>query len=296
MIMFTNFLVDNPVSFVAVLQLLLSAVLAGLILADLGDHLVASLTEHLPVSLLAHLPGHRLTLLAVDEVLQFLRLGLLLRNAPLNWLADTLLVRNREGLEISQLLADLFNAGTALLLVHSSWDVLAVLSRPLLALLLMSLDADGLLAVQLHGEAALPVLDNLLLFPAITSLNLNTIVNNSMIHINLVDYITDLLMLSEASLHKESLRNNLNIHVLHKITVDILDSETFLIRHHFDDSCTVRSDNVLTLLNHLSEASFLHVRLADVLMDNFLDLLTLRGVVKSIGLRNVASKHNGKKE
>jgi len=169
MIMFANFLVDNPVSFVAVLQLLLSAVLARLVLADLGHHLVTGLTEDLPVSLLAHLPGHWLALLAVDKVLQLLGLGLLLNHTLLNWLTAALLVLDRVGLEVSQLLTDLLHTGTTFLLIDSSGHVLAVLGGPLLALLLVSLDADGLLTIQLHRETALSVLDHLLLLPALAT-------------------------------------------------------------------------------------------------------------------------------
>ena len=150
--------------------------LLGLVAAHVLLDLVADGTQFLLLSILAHLADNGLALLGVGVLLGLLGSGADLQLALLHGLVVAVLLLHGEGNLVGELLAPLVSTGLAQLLAHLPGGVVALLGWSLLASH-GSLAVLGLVlaAVEVDGEDAGPVLDNLLLVPAVLVVNVHAL-------------------------------------------------------------------------------------------------------------------------
>jgi len=268
---FTDLLCHYFRNLVTMLKLLLAAFLLSIVLTLLADYLLASLTEDLPFTRLAHLPRHRLALSGVGKFLGLLGLALLLHYALLDRFSAALFFTGNLGFDMAQLFTNLLYFGAAFFLGNRSWDHFAFLDWLHVAMLaLMEILAD-----QLHGVTAFFVLNHLLLFATLAGLHVNAVLIVTLGSLLVVIHVTDLLWLAVTSLHIISLRKDLDIHFLNKITGNVLHCEALLLRDDVDHGSAVGSNNVFAHLDNLVEASLLDVRLTFILVYSLFYLLAL---------------------
>merc|ERR1739845_150738 len=150
---------------------------------------------------------------------------------------------------------------------HLSWGVIALLLGNLLAL-------DSSLAIlilvlatlKVDAEHTSPVLDNLLLVPAVLVLKINTLEVILSGHIQIIHSITDPICHSGASLHGVSFIHHLVLDVLHQLTDQLSHIEALPVLRLIDDRGAVLLVDVLALFDLLSVASLLDVWQAFVLV------------------------------
>merc|ERR1711875_13189 len=125
----TNFLKNDLLNLVAVLLVLVPACLLRLVGADQPVLHNTHRLQRLLLALVTDLPGLLLAILGVAVLLRLLRASLHLKLADLLRLKVAVLLLNREGEDVGELLAVPMHVSLTDLNLDLSWDVVTILSR-----------------------------------------------------------------------------------------------------------------------------------------------------------------------
>merc|ERR1711942_612159 len=194
----------------AILLVLVPAGLYRLIGADQPFLGIAQGLDALLLALVADLPGLFLTVLGVAVLLSLLGASLHLQLADFLRLEVAVLLLNREGEDVGELLAVPVHVSLANLDLDLSWDVVTILSRfpaadHTLWSIAIILGRLVPLAIEFYGVGAGNVIDDLFLHVAIRSLNVSALVIVLSSRVDLVSGVAHPVLASEASLYLESL-------------------------------------------------------------------------------------------
>merc|ERR1719312_988811 len=205
-----HFLKNNLLHLVAVLLVLIPASLLRLVSADQPVLHNTDWLQRLLLALVTDLPGLLLAVLGVAVLLGLLRASLHLKLADLLRFKVAVLLLNREGEDVGELLAVPVHVSLANLNLDLSWNVVTILSGfPATDHTLRSIAVvlGGLvpLAIELNGVGACNIVDNLLLHVAIGSLNVGALVVILGGHVDLVSGVAHPILASEAPLYLISL-------------------------------------------------------------------------------------------
>merc|ERR1719504_602039 len=218
----TNLLDHHLLHLVAVLLGLLPAALHRSVAADQPLALVTDRLDGLLLALVTDLPGLLLAVLGVTVLLGLLWASLLLQLTDLLGLEVAVLLLNREGEDIGELLAISVDISLAHLDLDLSGNVIAILLRGpradnLLLPIAIVLGSHLPLAVELHGVGAGHVVDNLLLHVAIRCLHIAALVVILGGGVDLVGGVTDPVLSCEAPLDLVGLLQGLIVDSLHQV-------------------------------------------------------------------------------
>merc|ERR1719186_261961 len=291
-----NFFHDHLLHLVAVLLILVLALLLRDVLA--GEPLlhIAQRLNGLLLTLVADLPGLLLAVLSVAVLLCFLGTSLHLQLADLLWLKVAVLLLDWEGEDVGELLAVPVDISFAYLDLDLSRNVIAILLRgPRTHNLLLSISVVLScllpLAVELNCIGAGDIVDSFFLHVAIGSLHVAALVVILGCGVNVVCGVAHPVLPCKAPLDLVSLLERLVMDSLHKVTNQLVHIEADTLNIGLDDPGAVFEQLRLASLLVLCPAGLLGVRLALVLEDDLLHLVTVGvlvdAVAPNIGLTNV---------
>merc|ERR1719312_187163 len=283
----TDFLHHNLLHLMAVLLLLVPTLLHGFVDTFLPCLHRADRLESLLLALVADLPGLLLAVLGVAVLLSFLGTSLHLQLADLLGLKMAVLLLDREGEDVGELLAISMNISLAHFHLDLSWDIIAILrgfpcTDDTLGTIPIVLGALVPFAVELHGVSTGHIVDNLLLHKTIRGLNIGALVIVFCGHVNFVRSITDSILASEAPLDLIRFFQGLVVNSLDKITHQLVHIEANTFDVCLDDSGAVLVHGRLAFFLVLCPAGLLGVWLALVLEDDFLNHVTVGILVHPI--------------
>merc|ERR1739845_173431 len=159
---------------------------------------------------------------------------------------------------------------------HLSWSVIALLLGHLLTLnSSFAILILVLATLKVDAEHAGPVLNNLLLVPAVLVLKINTLEVILTGHIQIIHSITDPISNSGASLYSVGLIHHLVLDVLHQLADQLSHIEALPVLRLADDRGAVLLVDVLALFDLLSVAGLLDVWQAFVLVYSALYWVTI---------------------
>merc|ERR1712025_1115651 len=197
------------------------------------------------------------------------------------------LLLDREGEDVGELLAISVNISLAHFHLDLSWDIVAILcgfpgTDDSLRTIAIILGALVPLAVKLHGVCTGHIVDDLLLHVAIRGLDIGALVIVLSGHVNFVRSITDSVLASEAPLDLVRFFQGLIVNSLDKITHQLVHIEANTLDVGLDDSRAVLIHSRLAFFLVLGPAGLFGVWLALVLEDNFLHHVIVRILVDPI--------------
>merc|ERR1719308_179320 len=240
----TDLLHHNFLDLVTILLLLVLTLLHWFVDTFLPRLHRAHRLKSLLLALVTDLPGLLLAVLGVAVLLCLLRASLHLELTDLLWLEMAVLLLNREGEDVGELLAISVNISLANFNLNLSWDVIAALSRFPIAhntfgpipIILSTLIP---LAVKLHGICAGDIVDNLLLHVAVGGLHVGALIIILGGHVDLVCGVADPVLTSEAPLHLVGLFQCLVVNSLDQVTHQFIHVETDSLDIGFYNSSAV---------------------------------------------------------
>merc|ERR1719312_1417137 len=283
----TDFLHHNLLHLMAVLLLLVPTLLHRFVDTFLPCLHRADRLESLLLALVTDLPGLLLAVLGVAVLLSFLGASLHLQLTDLLGLEMAVLLLDREGEDVGELLAISVNISLAHLHLDLSWDIVAILrgfprTDDTLRTVAVIFGALVPLTVELHGVRTGHIVDDLLLHVAIRGLNVRALIIVFCRHVDFVRNIADSILTSEAPLDLVSFFQGFVVNSLDQIAHQLVHIEANTFDVCLDDSGAVFVHNRLAFFMILCPASLLRVWLALVLEDNFLDHVTVRILVNPI--------------
>merc|ERR1711942_252250 len=198
--------------------------------------------------------------LLVDLVAHWAQSLLLTSVAYLPGLGVTVLLLLGHGEFVGELLTESGVYRLASFFPHLSWSVIALLLWHLLALdRSLAILILVLATLKVDAEDTGPVLNNLLLVPAVLVLKINTLEVILSGHIQIIHSITDPISNSGASLHGVGLIHHLILDVLHQLADQLSHIEALPVLRLVDDRGAVLLVDVLALFDLLSVAGLLDV-------------------------------------
>merc|ERR1719347_683110 len=283
----TDFLHHNLLHLMAVLLLLVPTLLHGFVDTFLPCLHRTDRLESLLLALVADLPGLLLAVLGVAVLLSFLGASLHLQLADLLGLKMAVLLLNREGEDVRELLAISVNISLAHLDLDLSWDIVAILrgfprADDTLRTVAVVFGALVPLAVELHGVSTGHIVDDLLLHVAIRGLDISALIIVFCRHIDFVRSIADSILTSEAPLDLVSFFQGFVVNGLDQIAHQLIHIEANTFDVCLDDSGAVLVHSRLAFFLVLCPAGLFGVWLALVLEDDFLHHVTIRILVDPI--------------
>merc|ERR1711982_111045 len=252
------------------------ALLFRLVLAHLLVDLVAHWAQSLLLTGVAHLPGHRLAILVVHVLLGLLWSRSDLKFTSLHGLSVAVLLLFWHWKFVGELFTESGVLGPASFFSHLSWCIITLLLGHLLAL-------DSSLAILILVLATLkvdpvhagPVLDDLLLVPAVLMLKINALEVVLGSHIQIIHSITDPISNSGTSLHGVGLVHHLVLNVLHQLAHQLSHIKALSVLRLLDDRGAVLLVDVLALFNLLGVACLLYIWKTFILINSALYRMTV---------------------
>merc|ERR1719481_2532721 len=277
----------NPFHLVTVLLVLVSALFLGRIHTLQPLLHLAYRPERLLLALVADLPRLLLTVLGIAVLLSFLGTSLHLELADFLWFEMAVLLFDREGEDVGELLAVPVHVSFAHFHLNLSWDVVAVLGRfsradNALRTIAIILRALVPLTIKFDRIRTSYVVDYLFFHEAVGCLDICTLVIVLGSHVYLVGSVANSVLASKASLDLVSFLQGLVMNSFDQITYQLVQIEANALDISLDNSSAVVVRHGLTIFYVLSPTRCLNIRLALVLEDDFLDHMAVRILVDTI--------------
>merc|ERR1719342_1077912 len=272
----TNFLKNNLLHLVAVLLVLIPASLLRLVGADQPVLHNTYWLQRLLFALVTDLPGLLLAVLGVAVLLGLLRASLHLQLTNLLGLKVAVLLLNREGEDVGELLAVPVHVSLANLHLDLSRNIVTILSRFPAAdhtLGSIAIILGGLvpLAVEFHGVGTGNVVDYLFFHVAIRGLHVSALIVVLGSHVDLIGGVAHPVLAGEAPLHLVGLLKGLVVDRLYQVTHQLIHIKAHTLNVSFNNTGAVVEWLRHTRFFILSVAGLLHIRFALVLEHHLLD-------------------------
>merc|ERR550519_1426552 len=282
-----NFLKLDLLNLMAVLLLLVPASLLWLISTDQSLLLLTHRLDSLLLALVTDLPGLLLAVLGVAVLLCLLGTSLHFQLADFLRLEMTVLLLDREGEDVGELLAISVDISLTNLDLYLARNVVAALCRlprthNSLRSITIVLGAFVPLAVELHGVGAGHVIDYLLLHVAVRCLNISALVVILCGHVDLVGGVAHSVLTRKAPLNLVSLLQRLIVDGLHQIADKFIHVKTDTFDLCLDNTRTVVKEPGYARLLVLCIASPLSVRFALVLKHHLLHHVAVGVLVNTV--------------
>merc|ERR1719347_318736 len=240
----TNFLKNDLLNLVAVLLVLVPAGLLRLVGADQPVLHNTDWLQRLLLALVTDLPGLLLAVLGVAVLLSLLGASLHLKFTDLLGLKVAILLLNREGEDIGELLAVPVHVSLANLHLDLSRNVVTILSRLSAAdhtLGSIAIVLGGLvpLAVEFHGVGAGNVIDYLFLHVAIRGFHVSALIVILGSHVDLTGGVAHPVLASEAPLHLVGLLKGLVVDGLNQVAHQLVHIKAHTLNVGFNNTSAV---------------------------------------------------------
>merc|ERR1719481_1067560 len=277
----------NPLHLVTVLLVLVSALFLGRIYTLQPLLHLAYRPKRLLLALITDLPRLLLAVLGIAVLLGLLRASLHLELADFLGFEMTVLLFNREGKDVGELLTVPVHVSFANLHLDLSWDIIAVLgwfscTDNALRTIAIILGALVPLTIEFDRVSTGYIVDDLFLHVAVGCLDISTLVIILCSHVDLVGGVANSIFAREASLDLISFFQSFVVNSFDQIAHQLVYIEADTLDISLDNTRTIIVRHGLTVLDVLCPTCCLNIRLALVLEDHFLDHMAVRILVDTI--------------
>merc|ERR1719481_164442 len=277
----------DPLHLVTVLLVLVSALFLGRIHTLQPLLHLAYRAKRLLLALIADLPRLLLTVLGIAVLLRLLRTSLHLKLADFLGFEMTILLFDREGEDVGELLAVPMHVSFAHLHLDLSWYVVAVLgwfscADNTLWTIAVILGALVPLTIEFDRVGTCNIVDDLFFHEAVGCLDICTLVIILSSHVNFVGGVANSIFTRKASLDLVSFFQSLIVNSFDQIAHQLVYIEADTLDISLDNTRTIIVRHGLTVLDVLCPTCCLNIRLALVLEDHFLDHMAVRILVDTI--------------
>merc|ERR1719481_390103 len=277
----------NPLHLVTVLLVLVSALFLGRIHALQPLLHLAYRPQRLLLALVTDLPRLLLAVLGIAVLLSLLGTSLHLELADFLWFEMAVLLFDREGKDVGELLAISVHVSFANLDLNLSWDVVAVLgwlpcADHAFRTIAIILSALVPLTIEFDRIGTGYIVDDLFFHEAVGCLDICTLVIILCSHVDLVGGIANSVLTSKASLDLISFLQGLVVNSLDQIAYQLIHIKADALNVSLDNSSAIIVRHRLTIFYVLSPTRCLYIRLALVLEYNFLHHVAVGILVHTI--------------